>query len=380
MIVGTSRDEAERALVGALSRHIGYTTAAYDLDRIFGILDMFADNTSAYESDIVAFLKSRTPSVPARAVRGAESGYVREVLSFATSMRILEIVSERNTRIKRYAPTQTGRAIMGARAAGDDAFFGFFRTKLVLFADADALVPVVLLSQRGLLGQRLFAEYRRYLFDLRLRRLTWLRTAFSERLVFDRFVDRLPWVSRSRDLLAPPQIEEIAAHTARHHVTPRRRWLVQLGLTTAVDGPPTEFGKDVLDSLLHNGKYFWLGPDGDVQAGLRIPPDKRQAGPFEDALGFRTQPGTPSDASIDALVDETATLMMEAYPRARFVYSPQAPLVLPVEYIAYRAYADCLDYPWRNVLELVFKRYRHSLERFSARRGPIGFYTVKRSH
>ena len=55
MIVNT-RQEAESLLARSLSRHIGYTSGAYDLDRIFSIVDVFSSNTSIYRNEIVSIL------------------------------------------------------------------------------------------------------------------------------------------------------------------------------------------------------------------------------------------------------------------------------------------------------------------------------------
>ena len=69
--------------------------------------------------------------------------------------------------------------------------------------------------------------------------------------------------------------------------------------------------------------------------------------------------------------------MSTAYSRAKWVYAPQASLQLPIEFIAYRSYVDGMDYRWEEVLNILFRRYRSTFERLSARRGPIGFYKVK---
>ena len=51
-----NREEGEKLIAKALSRHIGYTSGAYDLKRIFSVLEVFREESSAYRDEIVAYL------------------------------------------------------------------------------------------------------------------------------------------------------------------------------------------------------------------------------------------------------------------------------------------------------------------------------------
>ena len=372
-----SRRDYERALVRALSRHIGYTTAAYDLDRIFGVLDLFGDIASAYEIEVVTFLQAATKQSSAGVGRIPQQRYIVEATNFATALRLLEIVSPPAARIRRYAPTQTGRAVMGVQSLEEPRFYRFYRTKLVLSADADAIAPILLLSGSGTPVKDILVAYTDFFRNLRSRRLVWLDSAFPEPRLLERLITQLPWVTKRRHLSEAPQPEKFSLNTARHQLTPRKRWLVRLGLTEEPNGHITSFGRDVLTALTPTGEFFWLGPGHQVQTGLRIRPDRQHPGPFEDTLTFSSDLRAPSESDVGALVEATADVMARGYATAKLVYSPQAPLILPIEYIAYRSYADGLDYSWQQVLDLLFRRYRSTFDRFSARRGPIGFYRVR---
>ena len=372
-----SRTEHERALAKSLSRYIGYTTAAYDLDRIFGILFPFASKPSAYEIEIIESLKSNHDATVTSSGEGVTEEYIVEAIRFATSLDIIEVVSDHHTKIRRFAPTQTGRSIMGAKALGDNDFYQFYRTKVVLEADAHAIVPVLLLSKDGVRSRERFIEYQRFHEDLRKRRLKWLQVVFPDRRLLLRVVEHLPWIKRKHHGAQHLHIETLSENTARHHVTPRSRWVVQLGLCGGEDNALTSLGATVLDTLMCSRQYFWLGPSKGVQEGLRIRGDARKSGATEDGLKFVQSPKLPSSASIDALLEDTADAMTRAYVAGKLVYAPQASLRLPIEYIAYRCYRDNAAYEWTSVLPELFRRYRPRLERLSARKGPVGFYKVR---
>lgn len=106
-------------LATALSRHIGYTTAAYDLDRIVGVLNIFRSMPSAYLAEIVDQIKSSASE------RVISDEYIEEIISFASSMRIIATVTRKDARLRRLAPTEHGRSLVGARDCGDSPFHRF---------------------------------------------------------------------------------------------------------------------------------------------------------------------------------------------------------------------------------------------------------------
>ena len=377
MRVQHSRAEQERSLAKALSRYIGYTTGAYDLDRIFGILFAFVSKPSAYEIEIIESLRShRDVSSVDQADRTTED-YLAEAIRFATSLGIVEVVSDHHTKVKRYAPTQVGRSVMGASILKNRGFYQYYRTKLVLEADADAILPVLLLSQTDDSSSARFAKYRSFHGELRKRRIEWLQKAFPDGRLLARIVNHLPWIRRRQVGLRGLVIETLSENTARHHVTPRLTWIAQLGLCTIPGGHLTRLGTRVLSSLMSSQQYFWLGPSIGVQEGLRIPDEVIRRDVTEDMLFFVESPSHPSLSSIDKLVEDTAEIMEGSYEAAKLIYAPQASLRLPIEYIAYRSYCDNTLYEWPDVLSRLFRRFRPRIERLSARKGPVGFYKVR---
>lgn len=377
MIPYGSRKDFERWLVNALSRYIGYTTAAYDIDRIFSVLEYFRGRPSGYGNEIVLYLKEQRGETSLKSEKPVTDEYVAEALNFSVAMQLIELVSDRHVRVKRYAPTQKGRSVMGAQLIEDDGFFQFFRTRVVLTADADAILPVLTLSRKTIPARSEFSEYRGFHESLRKRRLAWLRQAFPEARLFDRIAEQLPWLKKKASFIGEFEIERLSMNTARHHVSPRKQWLAQLGLVDELGGNVTVLGTNVLNSLVNDDQYFWVGPPEGVQDGLRIAKERQMGGPHEDEILLSQTHERPTSRAIDEVVEATAGVMMRGYEGAKLAYAPQAPLELPIEYIAYRSYVDKSQYNWHEVLELLFKRYRPSLERLSARRGPVGFYKAK---
>ena len=377
MLVGT-RGDFERALTNALSRYIGYTTAAYDIDRIFAVLELFTEKPSAYGAEIVEHLQGSDDTIDSRKEsKKLTDKYLSEVINFSIGMQLIEMVSDRHTNVKRFAPTQKGRSVLGAQSLGNEDFYRYYRTKIILSADADAIVPVMLLMHRGDSPADLPTRYQIFQKNLRMRRLDWIAAAFRDRRLLERIVRKLPWVEHESRPGSGHMIQELSLNTSRHHVTPREGWIQRLGLLNKQNGTFTQFGQDVLSALVPGGEYFWLGPKSGVQEALRIPISNQKKGPYEDTLALGENGSTPTTICLRDLVEDTADVMLSAYSRAKWVYAPQASLQLPIEFIAYRSYVESIDYNWVEVLNTLFKKYRSTFERLSARKGPIGFYKVK---
>ena len=117
---------------------------------------------------------------------------------------------------------------------------------ITLSADADAIVPVLLLMRSGKSPNDLPARYQLYQTHLRARRLDWVTAAFQDKRLLERIVRKLPWVEQPKKFGADYKIQELSLNTSRHHVTPREGWIDKLSLLDKDAGTLTQFGKDVL--------------------------------------------------------------------------------------------------------------------------------------
>lgn len=365
-----NREEGEKLVAKALSRHIGYTSGAYDLRRIFSVLDVFREESSAYKDEIVAYLGA---SGEAAHAQSTTPEYRADVLSFASAMGLVEAVSTRDARVPRFAATELGRSIMGAAAIGDPEFYNFYSAQVVLRADADFLIPI-LTYVRDAPSMGLNDYFVAFQVTLRSRRFAWLQAAFSEPILMERIASQLPWLKRQKGAHRLYEVETPTANTARHHATPRQGWLEQLGMVDLGRRSLTDFGQDVLTALNPGDDYFWLAPADDVLDALRFA--SRPAGQSEDCLRFSSVAVPPTEEELESLVNDLALVMKSGFVKAKLVHASQASLQLPIEYVHFRAYRDGRAYEWEAVLDILFQRFRGQLERYSARKGKIGFYRV----
>lgn len=366
----SSRDDAERALARALSRHIGYTSGAYHLDRIFAVLEQFRGRTSAYKQELVSAIETMARDQKEK----LSSDYAGEILNFAVAMGLLETVSARQAGLVRFAATETGRSLLGARAVGDESFFRFYMAKVVLLADADFLIPLLLFFKQDAVRDVLsyFAAFQR---QLRAARLDWLIRIFPEPVLLERVVDHVGWIKRGgKDPLRRFSQAELKPDTVRHHAIPRQGWVEQLGLLDRRPRKLTSFGSDVLSSLAPNSQYFWVAPPTGVLEAMAI--TDRPQGMSEDKMQFTSFEKTPTAVEMNNLCESVRRIMIEGYDSAKLIHASQASLQLPLEYISYRRYRDQRRYDWESVIDTVFKESREQLQRYSAHKGKIGFYRV----
>lgn len=373
MTITRNRVEVEADLAHALSRHIGYTSAAYDLERIVSVLEAFEGNPSVYEPEITLKLKINADEKAPE--RGASSRYLSEVVNFAVSMGIIESVSAKGSQISKYAPTMRGRALMASKSLEDQEFYRFFLTKTVLLSDADSIFCLLsYYSSPSASSQKLTDYYKSFHDELRETRLDWLVNAFPVPVLLRRIADQISWLKPSRESRCGYGIDTMAAKTARHHSTPRKGWISHLGMYDGGLGQLTDLGSSIQGSLMMDEKYFWLGPNSEAQDNLKIDVEHQRKGPYVDTFDFADDSKTPSDNNVIVLADDTAEIMHSGFAAAKLIHAPQAPLELPIEYIKYRRYVEKVAYDWRTVLNYVFKQNRESLQRLSARVGEIGFY------
>jgi len=363
----------EAALVRALSRHIGHTTGAYGLDRILSVLDFFRDRSSAYKEEIIAYLRDQSPQDE----KAITEEYLSEVLTFARSFGVIDLVSGKEVRLQKYSCPELGRSLLAAKDIGNDNFFRFFKARTIFLADSDSLVAVLSYFCKNR-SENLQDYYVSFFSAVREARYDWLCRAFPEPMLLTRITDRLTWLSVAKNGVATqPKIDVFSLNTARHHSTPRKGWLASFDMLDLDTGRLTEFGRRALQSLVGNKGYFWLAPPRGMQELLRISSSLITDGPFEDEFAFAHELDAPKHNDFEALIPDVAEIMIQGYPSAKLIHASQASVQLPIEYIIYRSYTDGVAYDALQVLDEVFHRYRDEIDRLSAFKGKIGFYRVK---
>ncbi len=370
MSLAEDRTTLEKSLVRALSRTIGYTTGAYDLDRIVSVLDALKDKASVYEPEIVDILKQRDSELT--------TSYLSSVLEFASAFGLIQLSSGRDARLQKVAASELGRSLNGARHARDKAFYDYFLAKVVFLADADSLVAILLSFKDGKPKslKDTYSEYIDFLQELRTKRLDWLKQIMPERVIRERIEERVPWLKKSKDRLEPFKIEKLTQNTARHHTLPKRGWLKSLGMLSDEDAL-TDVGQKVLQNLMGQSGYFWIAPRRGTQERLGIPRTQIKEDVCEDDLIFAPDLPPASAVEVQEMAEDLYNVMVRGFPHAKLIHAPQASLILPIEYINFRSIEDGMRYSAEQVLREVFQKNKSSLDRMSAFRGNVGFYRVK---
>jgi hypothetical protein len=367
----SSREDSEKALGRALSRHIGYTSGAYHLNRIFSVLDQFKDRTSAYKQELVSSMIAT--SADERGRDEISEDYAGEILNFAVAIGLLDSVSGRHANLTRFAATETGRSILGVSTLGQPDFLRFYRAQIILRADADFLVPILLYYDNDR-DDDLLSHFAMFIAELRHARLAWLIKNFPEPVLLERVVEHIGWIKRGRGPAGRFLPAELKPDTVRHHATPRQGWVEELGMIDRKKKNLTSFGKDILTFLAPASKYFWLAPPSDVLDSMGV--TDRPEGLPEDRMKFSVSVSSPTEVEIARLCEDVRRVMLTGYTSAKLIHAAQASLQLPIEYIAYRSYRDRKNYDWERVIDTVFQANRESLQRYSAHKGKIGFYRV----
>lgn len=366
-MLGLTREDAERSLGRALSRHVGYTTGAFHLDRIFSVVEFFRTETSAYGAEIGKALQSDEDG------QALSPSYLQGIIDFASAFGLIERVSNREAKLGRYAATELGRSVLGVLADDDTAFRAHYLATVVMLADADYLVPLMLHANN--IGAALQEEFTRFTSDLRARRYEWLAGVLTQPVLLERVASRVTWLKRKKGTATPFVIDQPVASTVRHHATPRLGWLEALGLLDRKAGRLTTFGQDMIQAMVGAKPYFWIAPDPDVMAVLGLEDPTSQATEMDLGL-VPADSQTPTELEKSGLVDDAFALMKRAYPHAKLIHADQASLRLPIAYIQYRAYRDKRRYQWTEIIAQIFETERSHLTRYSAHKGQVGFYKV----
>ena len=359
----TKRDEAEQDLAQALDRHIGYTTGAFDLERIAGVALLLERRTTLWDVEIVNRL-TKTQNIG--------EDYARGVLDFGVGLGLVRRF-ESGSAATRIGLTDLGRSYCGAFYCNNAPLQRLVLTYAVLASDCD--LYGLLLNSFTCRPGKLSApqQLARELQALREKRVSWLREYFPDVRLRRRITDRVSWLQKGKGDVGSVDIR-VKDDYARHHSFPRKGWAKSLG-HVGETGDLTAFGREVGKGIrdVDNG-YFWLGPAPATLDRLRLPEEaKRQPlGPVWSLL----RPQERAEASIRE-IRSLANFMEKAYPAIRLTQSNQASIdvILPVLYMHERDVG--VKYDEKEVLRLLFSRYGDRFAPMSKRSGLFGHYQLR---
>ena len=356
---GRPRPELEAALAQALSRHVGYTTGAYEIDRIAEITLEFQNRPSLHQYELTRHLMIQ--SREGRQAIGED--YAAGILNFAVGLKVIHKVTGGSTpRVNRYAVTPEGATIRSALAHSEEQLAKFTLLGLVLESDSDAYALMLdILDKTHATGALLHSLFQDRFQDLRSDRESWLKLAFPNQILRKRIESRIPWIRESRTFTR--RVEKLTSHFGRHHVTPRLGWAETFNhIKSASKGCQdsinlTRSGLELLRLLRsETPNYNWIGPPEGTQEALRIPDAQRRHGPFEPAWELlRPRQLTSSDWNVERVVSRVTEQLVTHYDSLKLVHANQVPIrsVLPLIFFEERTLG--FRVPTDTVLETLFQ-------------------------
>ncbi len=369
----------EGQLAHALSRHIGYTTGAFGLERLAEIANLFPKPV-AYGFELTRNLKTRS-SGP----KDLSEDYVSEILNFCTGLGLIERVEGgAGQKLPRFRLSQEAVALRAAHELRLDEFHRILLVALLLENDADGYGLLLDLlessdSRDQRQGQGLADRYLERTKVLRGLRWDWLQGALPQPVLLRRVCTRIPWLRVPER--GPIAMLEPKTDFGRHHSAPRKGWAESLKHILPATGALTDDGRAVL-SKLRNGeaRYSWLGPPREALDALKLNISSVPRGPLGDAWNFLR----PSDELevIDvptSLVAEVAEFMRAAYPYMRLSHANQASTKPVRMFIIWKELSLGFRVSRSAILERVFREHPHEFAPMSGRSEKMAFYMVRRS-
>ena len=372
-----SRSDFETDLAAALSRHIGYTTGAYQLDRIANIATMFDRKPSLYQYELVQHLKDQSEG----SQRKVREKYAAEIINFASALGILRKAADGPTRgARRFALTPEGSTIRSALERGEDTLLRFTLIGLVLESDCDAYGLLLdILDELPIAGAELHREFRVRFEALRSERLAWLDRAFPNRTLRDRIHEKMSWIPHQRR--TQPQSTDFG----RHHVTPRLGWAQWFGhivperptSMATEDSLLTDTGVELLSALKRGtGRYTWLGPECGTQEALRVVESLQRGGPCAPSWNLlRPTDRRQSKADVDRIAEDVADFMYIHYADLKLIHANQASIASVVPYLHLREHQLGYAVERDRVLDRIFET-RSSFSYLSSRRHKYGYFQL----
>ena len=217
-----NRSFYEKNLAKALSRHIGYTTGAYDLFRIADVTLTFKDELSKYQFELIKELIQKSESNSGK----IGEGYATGILDFCVGLNFLQrIPSPSQVAFSKLALTSLGLAYRAANKLGLNRLKQLILIASVLQSDADNYI--VLLEILKMIGQNEDQHTFHNSFEKRTAALLnergeWINRIFTSSILRRRIADLLQWANIDINGIVTPK--PVKKDFARHHSTPRKGW------------------------------------------------------------------------------------------------------------------------------------------------------------
>ena len=368
-----TRTTAENQLLRALSRQIGYTTGAYSIVRMAQLVSLFTDST-AYQFELVKILQEKGLDQD----EALSPKYASEILNFATSLGILYRLPHAGglAHLSRFGLTDAGIAL---RASSTKPLLRqLVLTDLVLQNDADAYILTLQLLAATASSEQLATRFLQHVTDMRVRRLRWLTSAFTNKTLLDRFTARVFWIKKSR--LGALEADKPKADFGRHHFGPRKSWAIQLGHFNEKDHLLTPTGSRLLSKFSPSSPpAFWLSPPKEALDLLRLPVPTEFAGPPEPAIDLLRPSLGPEAPPTPHIISSIVSFLVESFPTIRLHHARQASIAAAQYYLRVLEQEVGCRTSWDETLKLVAQQHAELFSFFTNRQGHIAYYQLRKT-
>ena len=357
----TRREVAEKSLVAALSRQVGYTTGAYDLTRFVEVAKMLVGRPFV----LLPLLERRICDQ-----YGVSKRYAKGVLDVVTAIGLVSRIGE-GQRIPRFFLSNVGRSVVAAEAAGETEVLKLTMVAAILQGDADAYYAVLNASATGQ-GPRSLGRLRQVfaggMKDLRAARRAWLRETIPTKALRERVTEFIPWWRHG--------VRDLNPHFVRHHCTPRLGWARSLGHICGEDHL-TKKGEEMIARMRAGEEdYFWLGPPEVDLKVLRIPEHywRQPLGGAWEVL----RPTAEASGVPRGLLSGLLEYMQRTFEVTKLATANQAPTAAVLPFIYAYEMRTGERYDPESVLGALRRYDPSSFTTLRTRESLFGFYMLRR--
>jgi hypothetical protein len=372
-----TRAQAEAEFTRALTRQIGYTAGAFNIQRMASIVEHFSD-ASAYQFELMGRL-----SPTSERSRELSAKYASDILSFATELGVISrIPSPAAPHLSRYILTDAGIAIRAARAVAPELEL-LVLEHLILENDADAYLRVlrILRDSTDASGDQMAEQFRKQIIEAREARFAWLQKAFPNKTVLSRLIkgsSHIHWLKV--DKLGRILVDHPKVDFGRHHFVPRKSWAEELGHYTTGPKALTMSGLTFMTQggALGELKTHWISPPAGCLSFLRIPAGGELLGPSAPTFDL-LRPSALEEPPDEAMIQSAAAFLRDAFPHIRLFHARQAPIA-PLKYFILQSELRLKRrFQSEKIVLAISKSFGEEFAFFSSRSGTLAYYQLRAS-
>lgn len=385
-----TRQRAEQELVCALTRQNGYTSGAFGISRMAGIVEHFRQ-ANAFRFELAKSLTRmssesgrESEGTRVRSPKALEDKYANDVLSFTAEMGIIERVpSPGPAHLSKFMLSAMGVGIRAARASDcKEEMEKLVLEHAILEHDADAYLTVLcLLRGDSSFTSEQFSDH--FLEEIQLQRkcrADWMAKAFPVKAILTRLVRdggrQVRWFKVERNRFGSVDLPK--KDFGRHHALPRKSWAVELQHYDPDAKQLTEAGERMLQVSCWPGigGRGWIAPSQECMKFLRVSAEECLYGANAPTFELLREQGIPIGAQED-VVQKSADFLERVFDSIRLFHARQAPTSVLRYYLIILERELKRRFDHDEVLRAVARDFPNRFSFYSSRTGALAYYQVR---